>query len=313
MWNLMQWGGVRIVLESFLVICVNLFLIISGYYGLKFKLKSIASIGVLMIVVLLMQLISEVLIVPHFLHRDAASLTMGRVIEPFLFISSSDYFVVDYIFLMVLSPILNSFINTYGRKILPYVMVLVCIETWFGCIRPNQYFFINGGYGIVHFVIMYMIARCLFLYKEELGRVKPMMWTAVCMICMTALTTMYVAGIEWTFDYSNPVVIIESVAFFMLFVNKSFYSKRINWIASGTFAVYILHRYNPFHYVIKETDNYLFTQMSFFKYVLYSIPLLVAFYFFAICFDKMVNIIRKPIMRQCEKIQETKLNKIFAS
>lgn len=301
-------GGARIIFESCIVICVNLFLLISGYFGLRFKLKSICNIGVLVISVLLLEFLSEQLLVPHFLNREPEPITFISVLNPILFISSSDYFVVDYIFLMVLSPILNTFINANGKKILPLVLILLGIELWFDCVRPNQYFGINGGYSIIHFIIMYMVARCLYLYKSELEKIKQVQWIVLYLVCAALVTIMYVLKADCALYYSNPLVVIESVAFFMLFVNKSFYNRAINWIASGTFSVYILHRYNPVHYIMMSVDTTLFSNQPFYLYVLYSIPFLVAIFMFAVCFDKLVGFVRKPVMAYCDKLQSSHLN-----
>ena len=297
----------RIAFESLIVICVNLFLLISGYYGLKFKLKSIASIGVLVSIVLIIQLLAEFFVAPLFLHRES-DITFKALIDPFLFLSSSDYFVVDYIFLIILSPILNTFINANGKKILPLVLILLGIELWFDCVRPNQYFGINGGYSIIHFIIMYMVARCLYLYKSELEKIKQVQWIVLYLVCAALVTIMYVLKADCALYYSNPLVVIESVAFFMLFVNKSFYNRAINWIASGTFSVYILHRYNPVHYIMMTVDTTLFSNQPFYLYVLYSIPFLVAIFMFAVCFDKLVGFVRKPVMAYCDKLQSSHLN-----
>jgi peptidoglycan/LPS O-acetylase OafA/YrhL len=44
------------------------------------------------------------------------------------------------------------------------------------------------------------------------------------------------------FDYSNPIVVIQSVGLLMYFVNvKAGNSKFINWIAQSSFAVYLVH------------------------------------------------------------------------
>jgi hypothetical protein len=45
---------------------------------------------------------------------------------------------------------------------------------------------------------------------------------------------------EW--GYNNPFTLIGAISFFMLFLSISkFYNKWINWLAAGTFAVYVVH------------------------------------------------------------------------
>lgn len=296
-------GVFRIIFESCIVICVNLFLLISGFYSIKFKLRSVFNIGILVASVLLIQFLWTYFVGPHIGHEAPGKITPGAFVGIFLFISSSDYFVVDYLFLMFLSPILNSFIDKYDEKVIPYVIALFCIETWFECVLPNKWFGFNEGYSIVHFVLMYLLARCLYLKRDCLSKFRPERWLFVYFLCVIINSVLYTNGVHFSFYYSNPFVVIEAISFFMLFANREFYNKIINWIASGTFAVYILHRYNPIHDWLKYLDNMLYSTDIYIVYIMKSLPVLIILFFSSILYDKVLDLVRKPILSFCDYIE----------
>ena len=42
-------------------------------------------------------------------------------------------------------------------------------------------------------------------------------------------------------SYNNPVIVLESIAFFVIFARFSFKNRFVNWVASTSFAVYLIH------------------------------------------------------------------------
>ena len=49
-----------------------------------------------------------------------------------------------------------------------------------------------------------------------------------------------------SFPYNSPLLIVNAVIFFMLFGKMSFASSKINSLAKGVFAIYIIHCNIPF-------------------------------------------------------------------
>lgn len=307
-WSMLKRGGVifeeqvfivrylHCLIEAPLVICVNLFIIISGYYGLKLKVRSIINIGIL---------VSTVFIIEYlfFVRNGQTDFSIKGLIKNFLFISRSDYFVVDYILLMFFSPILNSFINNNNRKtILIYTLFAVVIESYFGCVRPNTHFGINRGYSFIHFVIIYLVARSLNLYKDELFKHSRIFYIIIFGCCSLIISLMLYFKKSHATDYCNPLVVLSAVSFFMIFAKGLYYNTIINTIAASTFAVYIIHRYNPIHDIMQSCDIWLFNNFNYLEYWLLSIPLLLIIFFGSIIFDKIIDIYRKPILKYIDKL-----------
>lgn len=307
-WSMLKRGGVNFeeqtfivrylhcLIEAPLVICVNLFIIISGYYGLKLKAKSIINIGIL---------VSTVFLVEYFylMQNGQTDFSIKGLIKNLLFISRSDYFVVDYILLLFVSPILNAFINNNNRKtILIYTLLAIVIESYFGCVRPNIYIGINRGYSFIHFVIIYLVARCLNLYKDELFKRSRLFYTIIFCCCSALISLSLYFNVNHTTDYCNPLVVLSAASFFIIFAKGVFYNKFVNTIAASTFAVYIVHRYNPIHDIMQLCDIWLFENYNYLQYWLLSLPVLLAIFFGAILIDKIIDLYRKPILKCIDKL-----------
>ena len=137
----------QMIIESATIICVNMFLIISGYFGIKLRLSSLIRIGLLLLFIR----------VPFFFLNVAyvGSFNLRSFIGSFLVFSAAGYFIQCYLMLMFLSPMLNSFVDKYGRRILPWTISLLAIEFYFDAIRgPMECLGIMRGYAITHFVLM---------------------------------------------------------------------------------------------------------------------------------------------------------------
>ena len=284
-------GAGQMIIESATIICVNMFLIISGYFGIKLKLSSLIRIGLLLLFIR----------VPFFFLNVAyvGSFNLRSFIGSFLVFSAAGYFIQCYLMLMFLSPMLNSFVGKYGRRILPWTISLLAIEFYFDAIRgPMECLGIMRGYAITHFVLMYMLARCVFLYKQDIMKVKARFWGYGYIVCTCVICLFHVLGIEWTFGYSNPVVVISSLCSFIPFIYHDFYIKSINWIASSTFAVYIIQVTRPAYDFLVRIDNYLLGVFPYAQYLVYSLAIILLFFFFCILYDKLCGLFISPIINK---------------
>lgn len=223
----------QIVIEALSIICVNMFVIISGYFGIKLKLSSIVKLYVYL----------ALIYIPLYLFRYVSTheFVFADFLEKCFVISYAGYFIQCYFMLMILSPVLNSFIEKYGRDSLKWVLVFWVLEFWFSCIMGVEELGYNRGYSVIHFVLIYMIARCIKLYEEDIKKMSQWVWVLGYLLSTIVIVLSHILGINWCWDYSNPVVVLSSVCSFLPFLYKTYHNKVINWIASGTLAVYIIH------------------------------------------------------------------------
>lgn len=223
----------QMVLEALSIICVNMFVIISGYFGIKLKLSSIVKLYIYLVLIY----------IPLYLLRYVSTheFVFADFLERCFVISFAGYFIQCYFMLMILSPVINAFIEKYGRDSLRWVLVFWGLEFWFSCIMDVEELGYNRGFSLIHFVLMYMIARCIRLYEDDIKKIRRWVWGIGYLLSTVVIVILFVSGVVWCWDFSNPVIVFSSVCSFLPFLYKSFYNKTINWIASGTLAVYIIH------------------------------------------------------------------------
>jgi len=82
----------------------------------------------------------------------------------FLSIHDSYWFIRSYLFLYILSPILNAFIKNASYK--QYTIILICFffyQTFFGWSNIDVEF--NRGFSTIYFIGLYLLAHYVRLYS----------------------------------------------------------------------------------------------------------------------------------------------------
>ncbi len=276
------------LIESATCICVNMFLLISGYFGIHLKWSSILKISLLLLFIF----------VPFYLIQSVVegSYNTRELISKLFVLSRAGFFVQCYLLLMFLSPVFNAFVEKEGKRILLWTLAFILIEFWFDNIKQLDCLAFGGGYSIMHFVLVYMVARCLALYKEDLLKIKKVYWIIGYIICTVFIFLLYFIGVKWTFAYSNPLVLLSAICTFMPFLYHTYYNRVINWIASSTFAVYIIHITSPLRELLVNIENQLLIKNSYGIYLIGSVGVIMMTFIFSIIYDKLCQLFIKPII-----------------
>ena len=215
---------------------------------------------------------------------------------------------LSYIGLYISSPILNLFVENATKK---QYFLLLCIffvfQSIYGWILENPS--INMGYTVVSFMWLYLLASFLRKYTKELiercskSFLLFIYFLMAQIISLVSIIFLLYGRSIWynMYYYCSPIVIIESVSFFLLFTKFHFKNKVINSIAGSCLAVYLVHM----HYYLQgqlniyaDSVSYIynnFNRISFF--MLISLFLLVVF-----CFSILLDKIRKIIWKKIEKL-----------
>ena len=128
--------------ESTSICAVNVFLLISGYFGIRWKLKSFYN------------LVYQLFFYGFGVYLAACVIgVVDFSVKGFLSnatcISSHWYFINCYILLYFFAPVLNAFIDKVSNKqLLIFIVVLMISEN-----------FISRGHGFVNYCVMYLIGR----------------------------------------------------------------------------------------------------------------------------------------------------------
>lgn len=240
------------LIESLSATCVNCFLVITGWYGLKFRWKHIVTIWSILVGIYIPCYLVTVIFQGNFS-------IVTFLIKLFAF-GQESYYVQCYLMLLFLSPILNAFIKKYGKSILPYSLSFWAIEIVFDWILKNRCLSFGHGYELTHFILMYILGQTAFMYKERIQNyITSRKGIIIYLIGAILVTIGYIIiPAERSFAYSNPMNVVMSFALFIAFERQAYYNKFINYLGKGTLTVYILHITPPAYNILAKWDNYVF-------------------------------------------------------
>lgn len=276
----------QLIIQSLSVVCVNCFLIISGWFGLKLKFASVWKMWVLLVSIYVpFYLLSCIFGSTSF---SAVSLTIRLLAFP-----CESYFVQNYLMLLFISPVLNAFIDQHKDHLTMFSICLFMIEVTMESVFQNKCLYIEDGYSLFHFVTMYMLARTAYIHKEKIMSVKKQWWILGYFICATVVCLLHFTPYEHNWAYSNPVVIIESFMLFFPFLYCSFQNRIVNRIAGGTFAVYIIQVTSPVAGLLFKYDQYAVENLPYTSYL----PLLLLFSLLLFACSLIYNEIMQRIVR----------------
>ena len=230
------------VLEAFLPtihIGVILFVLISGYYTIR---PSVSGLFKFLFIVLIYFVPLKFVQCVH---------SHSNPLNAFLFITNTPYwFIRTYLYLYLISPLLNKFLEMSNRKSKNMMLlVLAIIAVYFGTMQGDES--LSDGKNLINFSFLYFLGNVIREYKEQWIKVPQFyLWlawlalnaTIVCLLlCFAKETSMGSLVWRWSFPYCSPLLITNASILFVLFSKWNFSSKAINFMASSMFAVYLIH------------------------------------------------------------------------
>ena len=228
----------RTLFQSAAIVCVNVFILISGWFKIKVSLK-----GFFNFIFQCLFFSFGTYLVMFCLGKAPFSLT---IIAECLGISKVEWFIKSYIGLYILAPALNIFSDKASRKQLFWVLVaFFTFQTIYGMTMTAQ--FIQRGYSTFSFIGLYLLARYMRLYPSRiLSRLS--LWSYLGSVGVLSVLFYINQMIKSPLDmyaYINPLIIFSSMGLFLTFGNiKMRTSPVINTISRSSFAIYLLH-YSP--------------------------------------------------------------------
>lgn len=282
----------QMIISAAVIICVNMFVIISGYFGIRLKLSSLLKLFIYL----------AIIYVPLYLVKCVSDheFVLTDFVERCFVVSYAGYFIQCYFMLMLLSPVINAFIDKYGRDCLKWVLVFWGMEFWFDCIMEVEELGYNRGFSVIHFALMYMIARCIKLYEDDIKKIKPLIWVFGYLFLTLLIIVSHIIGIKWCWNYSNPVVVLSAICSFLPFLYKTYYNKMINWIASGSLAVYILHVTNRIRSFLEMQDCRLLETYSYPMYLIIIFVVILIVFIVSVLYGIICNYISNRLVREID-------------
>ena len=263
-------GGLQNVLrlvEVLLAVHVNSFILVTGYFqsSAEFKLKNFWRLNNA-------AWFYRVVIITAF--SLLGIMTFGRVdiVKNIIPIDFGFYWFLDiYLILYLISPFLNILIKAIKKsEFEKLIIVSFILFSLLPTLTRQQAYYNIGGSSLVTFVMLYFVGAYLRLYKEEISRKLKELFkcknviTYLCIFIVLA-TLNYVSYrfgisildkgrlvnelgttlVSATFAYDNPLVILGSISYFLLFTSFNFTSSLINKLSPYVFGVYLISD-NPY-------------------------------------------------------------------
>lgn len=322
--------GIKVILEILkfvIVVHVNSFVLVSGYFQSKSKFKINKFFGLIFQVVFYSAFIYLIGIGLGFVKNYNFASILGK----FTWNSIAKYwFINTYLIVYLFSDYINKFINSLTKKNLENFLVIGFIVFSIMPVISCGKLLDNTGYNFYHFIYVYVLGAYLrlfslkkscYLEKLSINRYR------IFLICLFILCTyinyslVVVAdkfdGLNFIFDYmadvfkynslnySLPLVIIQSVVYFELFGTFHFRNNFINYISKYVFGVYLISENEIVRaniYGLLGVKKYFYS----YKMVLYMFLITVLIFVVCIFIDLLRDKLFRLVVIKCKKI--SKLN-----
>jgi surface polysaccharide O-acyltransferase-like enzyme len=230
---------------------VNLFILITGYFGVEGGKKCISALVKTLLLVyfysITLGIVSQI-VLGYFNYRDV-----------FMPISSKTWwFMTMYTVMLLIAPIIEKYVQDCSRKTI-YAIAggALFVDLYLGHFRHVEGIY-DEGLGMTHFVCMYLLG--VWIRKEGLNLVRLLPWTRTCLVlfilCIMVIQYKAIAWVSWTeiASYSGPYSIAMSMLVFLLFANINIpesLRKPILFFSSSAISVYLITEYPTILEILK--------------------------------------------------------------
>lgn len=244
------------VCNSVGILGVNAFLLISGYFSVKSKKAAYANLLYMCFFYLLV--------------RIGICVATGVSIPSsiFLFVSKSNWFVPMYIGLLLLSPVLNSYIDKADKRSLGLLtLAVIAYDVWSDWYPGgvNE----RSGFSMIHFIAMYFAGRYIGLHGvgQIVSRLAPV--ALLLLVVLSSWLTYYVvqhglnSSIMFKLSANNsPFVITAAISLFLTFRGLHIrHCRLLNHCARSVLGILLFHTFAPSNAFLSQIysalyDNY---------------------------------------------------------
>lgn len=291
---------IRLFAECTCIVGVNVFVLISGWFGINSKPKGIVQF-------LFQSLFFSLIIFIPFAIAGEVEINRLNIMSSFLLYKNAYWFVWAYLVLYIMAPMLNAFIEKSDKLTLKSFLILFFVIQTIASIFTNNGFY-NAGYDPLSFIGLYLLARYFKLYQENSGKSVYFFIFVLCALLNTlACFIPPFLGIgnglmtNIAYMYTNPLNIIGAFGLLLFFTKLNFKSRAVNYIATSCFAVYLLHMHFCLSGYYIDTAKYLYNKFSGITYFATIIVLFVAVFIVSTVLDRIRIVCFKYLWNKYEE------------
>lgn len=275
----------RIFFQSASIICVNVFILISGWFGIRPTFKGISNFLFQCIFIL-----SGIYLIALLL--GTSELSFKGILDCF-FANNIDWFIKAYLLLYIIAPILNAFVKTASRKEFKIVLLsfflFVCTYCWIFKVG-----FMQKGYTTLFFIGLYLLARYISIYKPYFSQMSYksdlLIYLGITIFTSAIILTAIYFGKHLPFNlyaYISPTTTLAALFFTLAFTKIRVQNNFINWCAISSFSVYLIHMSPSAVGHFREIFICLHNKYNGFTYWLFTFTILSLIFVISILIDKI--------------------------
>lgn len=273
---------------------VGLFISISGWFGIKFKTKGLLKY--LYYVLFTLWAVYGITIANGITGLNLYGIKVS------LGFYEGYWFIIGYLGLYLISPILNLFMEHATKK--EYKIVLLSYFLFQACYSwLSAWYDYYDGYSIIMFGGIYLTAAYIrkypvgLLYKHSNTLIIA---TLLLMSCVAYISLQKFGHAARQIRDDNPLVILLSILFVISFSKLQLQSQIINWLAGSCFAVYLVH-FSPFVYpYLMQGVKTIYIHFDGVIYASSLFLLFIAVYIACTLFDQ-IRILTWNLMCKCKR------------
>lgn len=289
-------------------IAINVFLLITGYYSCKKKIKYKKIIFFILQVLFYRWIIYLIFYLSGYEAFSLKEFVKVCLEIPYLL---GKGFTSSYIVLFLLIPYLNLFIENISKKDLQKLIgLLLIVFSIVPSISFNTFFEYIGWYVTVYFIGSYIrLYPCEYMTNKNkislfcVITVLASWISIVILIYMSCKFNRHLPIYWFVMDSNKIMAILTATSLFILFLNIDIGSKKIiNIIASSTFGVLLIHANSDTmrRWLWQDVcQNVRFFQSD--KFVIHAIIFTITVYFVCVCID----LLRKLLVNLFMKVYNT--------
>lgn len=294
-----------LVTDGLFQIGVTCFILISGYYGVKWSFQKFLHLNLLAVYACALETLLKYRAMEAIYAKD---LIKNLLITAFPVFTNRFWFLSCYVCVMMLAPFLEIMTEHLSKKqFLALVSVLLFL---FYCCPTFLLYQIIGGDGknLVNFLTVYLLGRYLRIAlparkgsrKRRIfikAGVAAMMFAATVVLNICFMKVM--RKIEFHFSTDSSIfILIEAISVFLLFQEFDFYAKPINQIAGFVLPVYLYHSTLGLTYLLPQlTEEYLTARGGFAGMAV----TIVGTVFASVLISVLVELVRRVLFTGAEK------------
>lgn len=219
---------------------VPLFVLISGYFGIRFSLRGLmrlCSKGYFYFVPLLV----IPMVVGHF---GGVKDVLKSV---FIFGFDAQWYLNTYLYLFLFSPVINRYLEQITKTQRFYLLgILAFMSIYIGNVTEGDVSLVEGK-NLTNFLLLYVIGNTIRHYQGVINAcsqrklvVSYLLFNALLVVGFMSVPLL--AGKIWKYSYAydSPIIMVNSIWVFAIFSKLRVQSRFVNWLGSSVFACYLL-------------------------------------------------------------------------